>query len=80
MEPANTAGMPRTQEETALLREKPPSSAMVLENSGENDPDFFGQSERQGFRHNGKQAQNGHHNRGRDSPSHEKGPKSRNMK
>lgn len=52
----------------------------MLENSGENDPDFFEQSERQGFRHNGKQAQNGHHNRGKDSPSHEKGPKSRNMK
>lgn len=52
----------------------------MLENSGENDPDFFEQSERQGFRHDGKQAQNGHHNRGKDSPSHEKGPKSRNMK
>lgn len=52
----------------------------MLENSGENDPDFFEQSERQGFRHNGKQAQNGHHNRGKDSPPHEKGPKSRNMK
>lgn len=52
----------------------------MLENSSENDPDFFEQSERQGFRHNGKQAQNGHHNRGKDSPSHEKGPKSRNMK
>ena len=52
----------------------------MLENSGENDPDFFEQSERQGFRHNGKQAQNGHHNRGKDSSSHEKGPKSRNMK
>ena len=52
----------------------------MLENSGENDPDFFEQSERQGFRHNGTQAQNGHHNRGKDSPSHEKGPKSRNMK
>lgn len=52
----------------------------ILENSGENNPDFFEQSERQGFRHDGKQAQNGHHNRGKDSPSHEKGPKSRNMK
>lgn len=52
----------------------------MLENSGENDPDIFEQSERQGFRRDGKQAQNGHHNRGKDSPSHEKGPKSRNMK